>query len=70
LVSDRVLQEPPGAGNLCPGCAPARVQFRPKPGTRDTSASVRYGELGEPAAKSHWQGFKDRDVAPVLQQRA
>ena len=25
LVSVRVLQEPPGAGNLCPGCAPAMV---------------------------------------------
>ena len=23
LVSARVLLEPPGAGNLCPGCAPA-----------------------------------------------
>jgi hypothetical protein len=24
LVSIRVLLEPPGSGNLCPGCAPAR----------------------------------------------
>jgi hypothetical protein len=26
-VSVRVLREPPGAGNLCPGCAPATVNL-------------------------------------------
>src|SRR5487761_270586 len=53
-----------------PGCDPGRVRISPKPGARDTTSPLGLGELGEPAAKSHWQGFEDGDVAPVLQQRA
>ena len=31
FVSFQVLQEPPGSGILCPGCAPAKVQIQPAP---------------------------------------
>jgi hypothetical protein len=33
FVSFRVLLDPPGAGNLCPGCAPARTSRDGRPAT-------------------------------------